>query len=58
MMKRVRSRLAAILLVALAALFFVAPAGVTGEPVSRPAADSIQMRGVWVTTVYNLDWPS
>ena len=49
-MKRI-SRLLALILVC--ALTLTAPAFAAGTP-----AASDEMRGVWVSTVYNLDYPS
>ena len=53
-MKQLKNVLIAILVCAL----FIAPFGVAANPALPYVQRSTQMRGLWVTSAYNLDWPS
>jgi len=47
-----------ILLAFLLLVLFIAPINVPGNPAMPYIKESTQMRGLWVTSVFNLDWPS
>ncbi|MCL2363294.1 MAG: family 10 glycosylhydrolase [Defluviitaleaceae bacterium] len=54
-MKKIAVRVGCFILTIIITLALIPPVPLAAD---RPASQSHQMRGVWVTSAYNLDWPS